>query len=203
MAILQPEEYDISYFDGRKATYSHNAGYGAYERWYRKEGVNSLGEFWKDEAKKYLDTYQLQGKKVLELGCAKGFIVKDLRDMGVDAYGLDISQYAIDNCEPEAAPYLTVGDARTTLSTYKNREFDVVFSRSFMECIPEADLPSLIDDINRISKSQFHIIDEFIGEKSNAAQYYLNKPIEDWVNYSWPRGTKLVKQENNSVILTK
>ena len=39
MATLQPNEYTKEYFDGQKATYSHNAGYSNYERWYRKNGA--------------------------------------------------------------------------------------------------------------------------------------------------------------------
>ncbi len=93
--VLQTSEYDISYFDGKKTTLKHNAGYSKYERWRRHDGVDSLGEFWKDKAKKIFDDFSLGGKKVMEIGCAKGFIVEDLRGMGVDCYGLDVSAYAI------------------------------------------------------------------------------------------------------------
>src|SRR5262249_36252556 len=34
-------------------------------------------------------------RTVLDVGCAKGFLVEALRDRGVDAYGLDVSEYAI------------------------------------------------------------------------------------------------------------
>ena len=86
MTILLPEEYDISYFDGKKQMYRHNAGYSSYERWYRNEGNNSQGEFFRDTAKVLFDRYQLVGKKVLEIGCAKGFIVKDLRIYELQKY---------------------------------------------------------------------------------------------------------------------
>lgn len=197
MAVLQPSEYDQSYFDGSKATYRHNAGYGKYERWYRKEGEGSLGEYWKDYANRWVNHLAIANKKVLEIGCAKGFLVKDLRDAGVDAYGIDVSQYAIDNCESEVAPYLTVVDARTGLTGYKRNEFDVLLSFRFMECIPEADIPDLIDEMNRISKLQVHVIDE------TSNQYYIEQPLEWWINFDWDKNTRLVANENLNKVLTK
>ena len=35
---------------------------------------------------------------VLDYGCAKGFMVYAMRLLGKDAYGVDISEYAIENC---------------------------------------------------------------------------------------------------------
>src|SRR5215470_14517740 len=37
----------------------------------------------------------LQPRKVLDAGCAKGFLVEALWERGVEAYGIDISEYAI------------------------------------------------------------------------------------------------------------
>lgn len=201
--ILQPNEYDASYFDGASQPMRHNAGYSKYERWYRNEGEGSLGEFWKDYAQRWINHLALSGKKVLEIGCAKGFLVKDLRDAGVDAYGLDVSQYAIDNCEPEVAPYLTVGDARTALSGYARNEFDVLISLRFLECIPEADLPALITEMNRISKLQVHVVDQFTGAKEGAGQYYLQKTLDQWVALGFSKGSRIVAQENLDDMRTK
>ena len=191
MTVLQPEEYNESYFDGRKATLRHNAGYGKYARWHRHDGVNSLGEIWLDKAKELFDKYQLKDKKVLDIGCAKGFLVKDLRDMGVDAYGLDVSPYAIGEAEEESKPYLTVGDARITLASYSDGEFDVVFSFRFLECVPEADLPNLISEMNRISKFQFHEVDERPNSK-----FYHTKSVEDYKGYSFSKGTTILGKED-------
>ena len=205
MATLEAYEYDIRYFDGKKATYRHNAGYSQYERWRRFDGVNSLGEYWKDRAKSFLDTYALAGKKVLEIGCAKGFVVEDLRSMGVDCYGLDVSAYAIGEASVMVKPYLIVGDARTYLANYSNNEFDVVFSLRVLECFSDAELLPLIKEINRISKFQFHEIDEFVGypEKQGAAQYYNSKTLETWMAMGFSKNTKLTSREDSQKVLTK
>ncbi len=198
MILLKPEEFDMSYFDGNKAVYRHNAGYSKYERWRRHDGVDSLGEYWKDYANKLKNTYDLVNKKVLEIGCAKGFVVEDLREMGVDAYGLDISTYAIREAAPVAAPYLIIGDARVYLSNYKDGEFDVVFSSRFMECFSDEVIPPLISEMNRISKFQFHVIEEL-----ETSRFYNIKTLEKWLSLGWPEKTLLISLRNPRKILIK
>ena len=43
------------------------------------------------------------GDRILDVGCAKGFLVKDLLKVcpGLDAFGVDVSEYALMHCEPE------------------------------------------------------------------------------------------------------
>jgi len=195
MTVLDPSEYDISYFDGRSTSLKHNAGYAKYERWYRNDGAGSLGEKWLDRAKFYVDKYQLQGKKVLDIGCAKGFMVEDLRGMGVDAYGLDVSPYAIGEADPAVQPYLYTGDARTYLSNFVNNEFQVVFSLRFLECMPEADIPDLIDEMNRIGRFQFHAIDV-----DPNPTYYHAQPLTWWANFKWPKKTVLIGRETEEEV---
>ena len=145
----------------------------------------------------------MNGKKVLELGCAKGFVVEDLRSFGADCYGIDVSLYAIGKASDGVKSFLTIADVRTELSKYSVNEFDVVFSLRFLECIPETDLPALIAQINRISKFQFHHLDEFVGAKAGASKFYLNKPLSEWLNYGFSKSTKLFSEENHNTILTK
>ncbi len=48
-------------------------------------------------------------RSVLDAGCAWGFLVESLRRRGVEAFGVDISEYAIQNVHPDVAPYCWVG----------------------------------------------------------------------------------------------
>lgn len=54
------------------------------------------------------------GDRVLDIGCAKGFLVKDLMKVcpGLEVFGIDISEYALTHCEPEVVGRLRLGDAR-------------------------------------------------------------------------------------------
>lgn len=46
-----------------------------------------------------------RGNTILDFGCAKGFLVKALRLLYRNAYGMDISDYALDNADPEIRPF--------------------------------------------------------------------------------------------------
>lgn len=48
-----------------------------------------------------------RGDSAYDVGCAKGFVVKSLRMMNVDATGYDISEYAIANCDPGVKGYVS------------------------------------------------------------------------------------------------
>lgn len=188
--VLNPSEYDISYFDGKDAATRHNAGYGSYKRWNRNDS-----EHFKDQAATFVNQYGFTGK-LLDIGCAKGFHVKDLRDLGVDAWGVDVSSYAIGEAEAAVAPYLTVADIRTHIDTYSNKEWDVIFSSRVLCCFDEADLPDLISSMNAKSKQQVHIIDE-----SPNASFYIVHPLSWWADQGFAKGTRLVSNETGEVVV--
>ena len=89
-------------------------------------------------------------KKVLEIGSAKGFVVEAMRDLGIDAYGIDVSQYAHDCAREDIKPFLRVADARTALADYANNEFAFLFSRWTLICFTDEELASMITQMNRI-----------------------------------------------------
>lgn len=74
-----------------------------------------------------------------DVGCAKGFIVKHLRLLGVKAYGCDISPYAIEKNHEESKPYVVVKDFSKDFENYNMiiPKFDVVLSLDVIEHIPE------------------------------------------------------------------
>jgi hypothetical protein len=41
---------------------------------------------------------------VLDAGCAMGFLVESLRKKGIQSFGIDISEYAIQNVHPDVRP---------------------------------------------------------------------------------------------------
>ena len=93
-------EYGQMYFDGPR-----EYGYGGY----KYDGR------WIPVAKDIVQHFNLsEGDKVLDVGCGKGFLVKDLLSLGIDVYGVDISKYAIDHCEKEVVDI----DAKTSSIFY-------------------------------------------------------------------------------------
>ncbi len=46
------------------------------------------------------------GDTILDVGCSRGYLVRAFREMGYDAWGMDVSEWAISNADEVAAPYL-------------------------------------------------------------------------------------------------
>lgn len=72
---------------------------------------------------------------VLDAGCAMGFLVEALRDRGVDAFGVDISEYAIQNVRQDIRPYCRVGMVTDPLL----QECDLVVCIEVLEHLPSSD----------------------------------------------------------------
>jgi 2-polyprenyl-3-methyl-5-hydroxy-6-metoxy-1,4-benzoquinol methylase len=188
--MIAAPDFDAAYFGDDPLVISR-AGYSSYARWHRHQGQDSRGEWWKDKAVELINKFGLQPNwKLLEIGCAKGFLVEDLRELGVNAFGLDVSPHAVSSAPAAVQPFLAAGDSRTALSGYSNREFNALISLRFLCCIPEPDLPALITQMNRISRFQAHVIDE-----TPNPEFYLVKPLDWWRALGWAKGTLLISQE--------
>ncbi|GAI39722.1 unnamed protein product [marine sediment metagenome] len=89
-------------------------------------------------------------KRVLDVGCAMGFIVKRLREKGIDAYGVDISNYAISKAPEEVKPYLQVASAHNL--PFPPQSFDLIYCASVLEHIPEDFTDKVIAEFKRVAK---------------------------------------------------
>lgn len=69
-------------------------------------------------------------QSVLDVGCAYGYVVKELRDRGIDASGFDISEYALSQ---SVAPDKTWLGSAEHASSYRGMRVDLVFSSEMLE----------------------------------------------------------------------
>jgi len=93
-------QFGREYFDGTR-----DQGYGGY----RYDGR------WIPIARDIAAHYGLKaGDRVLDVGCAKGFLLRDLMEVvpGLEVWGLEISQYGIENCHPDARGRIVRGSAQ-------------------------------------------------------------------------------------------
>ena len=75
----------------------------------------------------------LHPKTVLDAGCAMGYLVAALRDRGVEAYGLDISEYAISMVRDDIKPYCKVGTLTEKIPVEFPEHFDLVVTVEVLE----------------------------------------------------------------------
>lgn len=75
---------------------------------------------------------------VLDVGCAVGFLVQALRERGVEAWGVDVSEYALSLAPEETRPYLSLASATEPLE----RDYDLICCIEVLEHLEpgEADL---------------------------------------------------------------
>lgn len=74
-------------------------------------------------------------RKVLDAGCAMGFLVESLRDRGVDAYGIDVSEYALDLVREDVKPYCVMASVTDPLPT----RYDLIVCIETLEHLPASD----------------------------------------------------------------
>lgn len=81
--------------------------------------------------------------------CAKGFEVKEARRRGYNAFGFDISKYAIEHLDPEVKEFCVQGDLREIKSA--DSSFDVVAAFDCIHTVDPADRHKAYDEISRVA----------------------------------------------------
>jgi len=94
-------------------------------------------------------------KNLLDVGCGTGTLVKCLRWLGVDAYGVDISKHAIDLADREVKPFLKKGDI--TNLPYKDNQFDMIVTYDVLERVDRSHIKKALEETIRVSRKYiFH-----------------------------------------------
>jgi hypothetical protein len=86
---------------------------------------------------------EMQPQSVLDAGCAMGILVESLRDRGVEAYGVDISEYAIEQARADIRPYCHVASLTAPLP----RRYDLIVCIEVLEHMPQAESEQAIVQI--------------------------------------------------------
>jgi D-inositol-3-phosphate glycosyltransferase len=75
---------------------------------------------------------ELAPRTVLDAGCAIGFLVEALRGGGVEAWGIDISEYAIEQVPETIRPFCWAGSVTDELE----RDYDLIVCIEVLEHLP-------------------------------------------------------------------
>ena len=150
------------YFDGDRTQ-----GYGGY----RYDGR------WVAVAKRMRDFYGLKaGDRVLDVGCAKGFLLHDLREviLGLRVAGLDISRYAIENAMETVKTCLAVGSVDAL--PFADKSFDLVISINTVHNLELERCKEAIREMERVGRRNKYLqVDSWLNEeqRQNFEQWQL------------------------------
>lgn len=140
------KEYGFDFWDGDR-----KFGYGGF----KYDGR------WKIVAEDLVKHYNLKpGDSVLDIGCGKGFLLYDLKQIipELKIHGIDISKYAIEHAKEEVKQYLKVGIAQDL--PYEDNSFDLVLSINTIHNTPIFDVKKQIQEIERVGIKHKYIVTE-------------------------------------------
>lgn len=136
-------EFGKEYFDGTR-----EQGYGGY----RYDGR------WLPIAEDIARHFGLKaGDRILDVGCGKGFLVKDLMRVcpGLEAFGIDISEYAVMNCEPEVVGRLHIGNAMRL--PFPDNSFQAVISINTIHNLERAGCIQALREMQRLAPGKGYV----------------------------------------------
>lgn len=174
-------QFGEAYFDGTR-----EQGYGGYHYDGR----------WVDVAKTLISRYHLEkGSKFLDVGCAKGFLLYDLKcEMhGIEVAGLDISSYAVECAPDDVRSEIFIGNC--VKLPFPDNYFDAVVSINTVHNLPLNECKQAISEICRVAKNKkrtFIQVDAYENDREL-------RLFQDWMltakTYLMPKEWKKIFEE--------
>lgn len=154
-------QFGKEFFDGTRDT-----GYG---------GFHYNERFWAPVIPDLISHFGLTDQSsLLDVGCAKGFMLVDLMKQipGITVSGIDISDYAIENCHPDVKKCIAVGSCDDL--PFEDDSYDVVISITTVHNLDYHGCIRALKEIERVSRDNaFITVDAYRNEQDR-------KRMEAW-----------------------
>jgi SAM-dependent methyltransferase len=157
--------FDASYFDEDYFERGRQTGKSLYEnyRWQPRRSYR--------EALAIIDAMGItNGSALLDVGCAKGFLVRALRDLGVDAEGCDVSEYALVHADEAARRWLW----RPTEAEWLERtcRYQHAFAKDVLEHCDVDEAERLLRDVLRCAGRLMAVVPRGDAGRYRIAEYH-------------------------------
>ena len=170
-------QFGKEFFDGDRST-----GYG---------GFQYMPRFWQPVIPTFAEHWGLTNESsLLDVGCAKGFMLYDLRETvpGIRVAGIDVSEYAIENGKPEVREFLSVADAKSL--PFEENSFDVVISINTVHNLERDECAQALQEIERVTRQGAYItVDAYRNDEEYERMMAWNltaktiMSVDDWVAF--------------------
>lgn len=120
---------------------------------------------------------------ILDFGCARGYVVKAFRQLDYCVYGLDISEWAITNADPEVANYVRCGRLGPNILVC-----DWIIAKDVLEHVHSLD--ECVEELLRCARKGVFIVVPLASESHNGyevPEYELDMThvhrlaLDEWV----------------------
>lgn len=149
-------QYGLDYFDNPE----HILGYHGYK--YDGRYAKAVAQI--------VDHYKLApGMSILEIGCAKGFVLLEFLKFGIKVFGLDYSEYAIRNSHPSVKKFIVRGDSR--IMPFKNKQFDFIIAKEILPHLSMENLLSTLIECKRLSHNSKYFFEIQCGTTPKELNY--------------------------------
>lgn len=161
---------------------------------YSKQYFVNRGYNFKQDIRRFyllaLTLKYLSIKRVLDVGCAYGALVYVLRKLGIEAFGIDISEWA-KNISP-VNKYILLEDLNKDSVPFNNEYFDCIIAINFFEHIKK--LSYCMREVYRILKrgGMLYVSIPLYSEETLKDPYHVSIfPLKIWLRMFISHGFKL------------
>ena len=159
------------------------------DRKYGYGGLNYNPKYWSKVVDTFIDHWSLdENSSILDVGCAKGFMMYDFSEKlpNMTIQGVDISNYAIENCKKEMKNKVKVGNAKSL--EFDDNSFDYVLSINTIHNLEIDECELAIKEIQRVKrKGAYIVVDAYRNEfeKERLMAWVLTAKtilsVDDWI----------------------
>ena len=166
------------YGDGRDP--GDRGGLSGYER-YDRDTSNA-------DVAAYLLWRHFDVGTTLDVGCATGFVVEALRELAIDARGVDVSRWAVEHAALGARGHIGYGDLLERLP-FPDGEFDLVSAFETLEHLPPEAVPRALVELRRVTRGYVvATIPSFGRNQHGPGGWYQQKVREELLPRYWALG---------------
>jgi SAM-dependent methyltransferase len=134
------------------------------------------------------------GDQVLDYGCGKGYVTKALRLLGIDARGVDVSEYAVGQADPDTRDFVALITNDNPMPW--RQKFDWLITKDVLEHVPDQPLNMFLENYSSLANNMWHVIPLGDNGVFRIPEYHLDRShvqINDelwWTTkfkqYGWP-----------------
>jgi SAM-dependent methyltransferase len=161
---------------------NHISGYENY-RWMPERTIR--------EATSIID--KINFETVLDFGCAKGFMVYAMRLLGKEAYGVDISEYAVNAGLPQVKDHLSIINSVDDI----RGNYDLIMAKDVLEHVPYEALADVLKAFRIRCRNILVAVPLGDNKKFRIRQYEMDithiirEPEEFWLKALGDAGFKI------------